>query len=209
MNTCADAADLARSAGPGCCRYSRPCRSAAARRTAPRGSGSGCPPDSPCRSWAGSAAFLGSCPDELLIAACTSGAAPSMLRLRSNCRVIEAWPSTLTEVIWVTPAICAKLRLERLRHRGRHDLGAAAGQLGVDLDGGEVDARERCHRQQRIGGDADQQEGSHHQRGGDRTSDEWGRDAHAPDRLAYSVIGRQPSEWAAGRPAASRPVARW
>ena len=40
-----------------------------------------------------------------VIAACTSCAAASMLRLRSNWSVIEVEPSTLVEVICVTPGI--------------------------------------------------------------------------------------------------------
>src|ERR1700676_2365884 len=40
-----------------------------------------------------------------VIAACTSCAARSMFRLRSNCTVIEVAPRALNEVIWATPAI--------------------------------------------------------------------------------------------------------
>ena len=40
-----------------------------------------------------------------LIAACTSLAAPSMSRLRSNCSVIRVEPSELEDVISVIPAI--------------------------------------------------------------------------------------------------------
>ncbi len=36
---------------------------------------------------------------------CTSRAAPSMLRLKSNCKVIEVMPSPLDEIISLTPAI--------------------------------------------------------------------------------------------------------
>ncbi len=53
---------------------------------------------------------MGSWPAELLIAACTSSAAASILRFRSNCSVMADWPSTLTEVICATPAICEKFR---------------------------------------------------------------------------------------------------
>jgi hypothetical protein len=41
-----------------------------------------------------------------LIAVCTSPAAPSMLRLRSNCSVMEVMPSPLVEVTWARPGIC-------------------------------------------------------------------------------------------------------
>ena len=51
--------------------------------------------------------FLGNCPPAALIASSTSLAAPSMLRLRSNCRVIEVDPSVETEVICETPEIWA------------------------------------------------------------------------------------------------------
>ena len=42
---------------------------------------------------------------EALIAACTSRAAPSMSRLRSNCSVIRVEPSDDDDVISVTPAM--------------------------------------------------------------------------------------------------------
>src|SRR5258708_28733518 len=44
------------------------------------------------------------------IADCTSSAAPSMLRLRSNCRTIEVFPSDDVEVIVVTPAMVENCR---------------------------------------------------------------------------------------------------
>ena len=40
-----------------------------------------------------------------LMAACTSRAAPSMSRDRSNCRVMRELPTVLDDVISVTPAI--------------------------------------------------------------------------------------------------------
>jgi hypothetical protein len=45
-----------------------------------------------------------------LIAACTSRAAPSILRLRSNCRVILVLPTELDEVISVTLAMTPRWR---------------------------------------------------------------------------------------------------
>ena len=41
---------------------------------------------------------------------CTSSAAPSMFRLRSNCRTIEVLPSEEVEVIDVTPAMLENWR---------------------------------------------------------------------------------------------------
>src|SRR3954454_6692246 len=49
--------------------------------------------------------FAGNWPRAALIAACTSRAAASMLRLKSNCRVMLVEPSELTDVICVTPAM--------------------------------------------------------------------------------------------------------
>src|SRR2546428_373537 len=47
----------------------------------------------------------GNWPRAALMAACTSRAAASMLRLRSNCRTMLVEPSWLVEVISVTPAM--------------------------------------------------------------------------------------------------------
>src|SRR5271170_3492931 len=49
--------------------------------------------------------FVGNCPDDALMAACTSRAAASMFRLRSNCSVTDVDPARLLDVISVTPAI--------------------------------------------------------------------------------------------------------
>ncbi len=45
-----------------------------------------------------------------LIAACTSIAAASMLRSRSNCSTMRVCPSELFDVIWLTPAILPSAR---------------------------------------------------------------------------------------------------
>ena len=44
------------------------------------------------------------------MAACTSRAAASILRLRSNCRTMPVDPSELEDVISVTPAMCPNWR---------------------------------------------------------------------------------------------------
>src|SRR5438093_5608922 len=54
--------------------------------------------------------FDGSWPRAALIAASTSRAAASMLRLRSNCKVTLVVPRPLLEVISVNPAICPNCR---------------------------------------------------------------------------------------------------
>ena len=50
---------------------------------------------------------MGRSPLAALIAVCTSVAAPSMARFRSNCRVIEVVPSPLVEFIEARPGIAA------------------------------------------------------------------------------------------------------
>src|SRR5581483_10103008 len=47
----------------------------------------------------------GSCPAAWVMAACTSSAAPSRLRLRLNWMVMLVWPSEFVEVIESMPAI--------------------------------------------------------------------------------------------------------
>src|SRR5579872_4805146 len=49
--------------------------------------------------------LFGSCPRAALMDACTSRAAASMLRFRSNCSVMLVEPSVLDEVISFTPAM--------------------------------------------------------------------------------------------------------
>src|SRR6185369_6546489 len=86
--------------------------------------------------------LFGSWPPAALIAACTSCAAASMLRSSSNCNVI-----------WVPP----RLLFERRGDVRRHGFGAGAGKVGVDLDGGCVDLRQRGHGQADIRDDSEHQ----------------------------------------------------
>ena len=66
-----------------------------------------------------------------LSAACTSRAAPSMLRLRSNCTVMRDWPSEVTEVSSVTPEISPSLRSSGAATVAAMMLGSAPGRLAV------------------------------------------------------------------------------
>lgn len=54
--------------------------------------------------------LAGNCPEDALMAACTSTAADSMLRFKSNCKVICVVPIALTEVICDRPAISENCR---------------------------------------------------------------------------------------------------
>ena len=73
----------------------------------------------------------------------------------------------------------AELPFQRLRDRGGHGLGTGARQARGDLDGREIDLRQRRHREQGIGDEADEQDARHQQRGCDGVADERRRDALA------------------------------
>ena len=120
-----------------------------------------------------------------------------MLRSRSNWMVIDDWPEHADRGHLRDAGDLRELVFERLGDRARHRLGAGAGELGGHRDGGEIDARQRRDRQQRIGGDADQHEGRHQQRGGDRPADERGGDAH----VAIGPLSVSRRSWPASRPA--------
>ena len=66
-----------------------------------------------------------------LIAACTSRAAPSMLRARSNWTVIRVEPMELREVSSVTPAISASRRSSGAATVAAMVSGSAPGRLAV------------------------------------------------------------------------------
>ena len=72
---------------------------------------------------------LGRSVSEALIAACTSRAAPSILRLRSNCTVMLVEPSEETEVISVTPAMVPRLRSSGAATVAAMMAGSAPGRL--------------------------------------------------------------------------------
>ena len=82
------------------------------------------------------------------MAAWMSLAAASMLRSRSNCtddgRDAER---RCVEVICVTPGICANCRSSGCATDEAMVSGLAPGSVRRDLDGREVDLRQRRHRQ--------------------------------------------------------------
>ena len=81
-------------------------------------------------------------------------------------------PSALSEVIWVTPGICANCRSSGAATDEAMVSALAPWQVGGDLDGRKVDLRQRSDRQERKGDDADEGQRRHQQRGGDRPADE-------------------------------------
>src|SRR5262249_56318006 len=60
----------------------------------------------------------------------------------------------------------------------RHHVGACARKLGRDLNGGEIDLRQRGDRQRQIAEHPAEHDGDPEQRGRDRAVDEGRRDAH-------------------------------
>ena len=106
------------------------------------------------------------------MAACTSRAAASMLRLRSNCRVTPALPSELDDVISVTEAMRPNWRSRGVATEEAMVSGLAPGRRGVDADGGEVHLRQRRNREDAERHRARQRDGQGQQRGGDRSANE-------------------------------------
>ena len=75
----------------------------------------------------------GSCGSAAEIAVCTSCAAASMLRLRSNCRVIEVEPCELVELIESIPAIPENWRSSGVAIDEAIVSGFAPGRLALTL----------------------------------------------------------------------------
>ena len=83
--------------------------------------------------------------------------------------------------------------------------GLAPGSSARDLDGREVDVGQRRHRQQAIGGDAEDQDAGHDQHRHDRPADEELAEVH--DASAAGLADLHLESWARGAAArASRPV---
>ena len=182
----------------------------ACRRSAPA-SGSARRPGSPWRRPADRAASTGSVPAAALIAACTSCAALSMLRSRSNCSVIWLVPSELAEVIVVRPGIWPNWRSSEAVIRVATVSGLAPGSWVVTRMVGKSTSRQRRDRQRAVAEHAGQQDGERQQPGGDRPGDERGGDVHAAAGQAavcaaaarVSGRGARPALAAGGVPAAA------
>ena len=145
----------------------------------------------------------GSCRCARAIIDCTSCAAASIDRLRSNCSVMLVLPCELRRADRRDAGDRRELLLERRRHRRGHRLRARAGQAGVHLDRGEVDGRQVADRQQPVAHDAEDQDREHEQRRRDGPANEGFREVHDDPSLpaARPPRPRPPS------PAASRSAA--
>src|ERR1035437_5029661 len=92
-----------------------------------------------------------------VMAACTSTAAPSSLRARSNSRVIWGLPSEFELDIEFMPAMVENWVSS----------GAGAGESGGDQQGGEIDVGQIANRELTVGHATEQGDGGHQQAGGD------------------------------------------
>src|SRR5271163_3344610 len=80
--------------------------------------------------------LVGSCPRAALMAACTSRAAASILRFKSNCSVILVDPSVDDEVISFTPAMRPNCRSSGVATEDAIVSGLAPGRLVlIEIDG--------------------------------------------------------------------------
>ena len=113
------------------------------------------------------------------MAACTSRAAASMLRFKSNCSVIEVEPSVLAEVISVTAAMCPNWRSRGVATEEAMVCALAPGRLALTEMVGKSTGRQRRNRQKPERDRASKSDRHRQKRGGDGPADEWLRDAHA------------------------------
>ena len=97
------------------------------------------------------------------IAVCTSTAAPSMSRSRSNCRRDLGVAGGTGGGHRIQAGDGGELPLQRRRHGRRHGGGIGSGQAHLHLDGGKIDARQIAHRQAAISHHAEQRDARHQQ----------------------------------------------
>ena len=107
----------------------------------------------------------------IVSAVCTSSAAPSMLRLRSNWMVIAVVPSDDDDVIEVMPAMVESCRSIGAATDAAMVSALAPGSVAVISMVGEVDRRQRRDRQQPVGEDAEHDDRRRDQRRQDRPAD--------------------------------------
>ena len=111
-------------------------------------------------------------------AVCTSSAAPSILRLRSNWMVIEVMPSEDEEVSELMPAMVESWRSIGAATEAAMVSALAPGSCRGDADGGKVDGRQRRDRQQPVGEDAQDDDRRGDQRGQHRPANAGLREHH-------------------------------
>ena len=121
---------------------------------------------------------LGNCPPAALIASSTSLAARVDVAGQVELQGDLAGAGHVDRGHLRQAGDLAELGLERRGDRGRHGVRAGAGILRGDGDRREFDGGQRGDRQERVGGQAGQEDGGDDQRGRDRAPDEGAGDAH-------------------------------
>src|SRR5580704_12562773 len=96
-----------------------------------------------------------------------------MLRLSSNCIVIEVAFSALTEVSWVTPGICPNCRSRGAATEAAMVSALVALQRRVHRDRRKIDLRKGRDRQERNGDKSDEADRRHQQRSRHWPLDKW------------------------------------
>ncbi len=134
-------------------------------------------------------------------AVCTSSAAPSMSRLRSNWMVIDVVPSEDDDVIDEMPAMVESWRSIGDATEAAMVSGLAPGNVRRDLDGREIDLRQRRDRQQPVGEGTEHDERRRDQRRHHRPANAGFRKTH---RSASRLAARAPSPWRRWSAAAGR-----
>ena len=121
------------------------------------------------------------------IAACTSSAAPSISRSRSNWMVMRVEPATLCDVIEETPGMVENCDSSGVATALAIVSGIGARQAGRDADGGEIHRRQFADRQRRIAEHAENHQRRHQQHRHHRAFDEGRGDVHGSASLGLGA----------------------
>ena len=105
------------------------------------------------------------------MAVCTSTAAPSIFRPRSNWSVTCEVPSELARGHRIDARNRGELSLQGRGHGRRHGRRVGARQAGDNAQRREIHRRQVAHRQRLVGDDPEQGDSHHQQGGGHRTAD--------------------------------------
>ena len=149
----------------------------------------------------------GSRRDACVMAACTSTAAPSRLRFRSNSSVICVAPERVDRGHRLEAGDHRELVLERRGDRRGHRFRARARQTGGDQQRRKVDVRQVADRQRLVGDRAEQRDRRHQQAGGDGPLDKDLGNVHVDNssgrrrsRASSCVLTGTRAAWACGPP---------
>ena len=141
-----------------------------------------------------------------LMAACTSWAAPTMSRVRSNWMEMREEPWRVGRGQLVDPGDLAEAALQRRGDACGHGLGIGARQAGVDANGRELDRGKAGDRKVHVGHGAQQEEADGQQGGADRPFDEGPGEVHGLLRRPPGHVRRVDRRHRAARRAPQAPT---